>query len=322
MPQRLSLLLVLILALMPSTGGADTLAGTTPLIPIRSPVQGFSGLFRSPVPPVVPGAVNAIPLTSTAAIGGFRQVPPNLAGTNPGGEMCRPAIAAAEARHGVPPGLLQAIGIVESGRRDPISGVRQPWPWTINAEGEPHVFETKEQAVSWVRQAQSQGMRSIDVGCTQVNLKHHPDAFMSLEQAFDPAANADYAARFLKELHDTAAGGNWMTAAGYYHSQTPERAEPYRQMVQAAMTRDTGLPAPALASASAPTPPFAAAGAVRSFGRAPLDPGRPPSASPGRGLDAYRAVPIQMAGVLRPTASIQAYVPVTGEAGTRPGAFR
>jgi hypothetical protein len=226
--------------------------------------------------------------------------------------MCRPAIAAAEARLGIQPGLLQAIGIVESGRRDPTTGIRQPWPWTINAEGEPHIFDTKEQAVAWVRQAQARGMRSIDVGCTQVNLKHHPDAFVSLEQAFDPAANADYAARFLKELHDTAAGGDWMTAAGYYHSQTPEQANPYRQMVQAELARGATPmpPAPVLASALAPPAP---SGAVWSQA------GRSPPAPPGgvgRGLDAYRVAPIQMAAMIHPIP------PAIGVRGTRFGAIR
>jgi hypothetical protein len=36
-------------------------------------------------------------------------------------------------------------------------------------------------------------------------------------------------------LRDTTGGGNWMTAAGHYHSQTPELAETYRQQVVAAM---------------------------------------------------------------------------------------
>jgi soluble lytic murein transglycosylase-like protein len=87
-------------------------------------------------------------------------------------------------------------------------------------------------------------VRSIDVGCAQINLMYHPSAFASVEQAFDPASNADYAARFLKELRDTTAGGNWMTAAGDYHSLTPELAEPYRQQVEAAMADGTLVPTP------------------------------------------------------------------------------
>ena len=112
----------------------------------------------------------------------------------------------------------------------------------------------------------ARGMRSIDVGCAQVNLMHHPAAFASLEQAFDPAANADYAGRFLKELRDTTAGGNWMTAAGHYHSQTPELAEPYRQQVQAVMAGGTAPMSPAASLAAArPSSPFGSTGPGRGL---------------------------------------------------------
>jgi hypothetical protein len=220
-------------------------------------------------------------------------------------------LVAAEARHGIPSGLLQAIGLVESGRRDAATGRREPWPWAINAEGEPHFFATKQQAVDWVRDAQARGMRSIDVGCAQINLMHHSSAFASLEQAFDPASNADYAGRFLKQLRDTTAGGNWMTAAGHYHSQTPELAEPYRQQVQAAMANDTPGPMLALASTtpnpvSSPVPPFAGPSRVVGATRAPPVRVLPaPEGTVGRGLDAYRSVPVQMAAITRP------YVPST-----------
>jgi hypothetical protein len=183
--------------------------------------------------------------------------------------------------------------------------MRQPWPWTINAEGEPHFFDTKQQAVAWVRQAEARGMRSIDTGCAQVNLKHHPVAFASLEQAFDPAANADYAARFLKELRDTKAGGNWLTAVGYYHSQTPELAEEYRQQVQAVSSRGVGsIPSGApLVSARASTSPFGIDGGGLQAAGARPEPGRllaAPSGTVGRGLDNYRAAPIRMAGSIGP----------------------
>ena len=57
-------------------------------------------------------------------------------------------------------------------------------------------YDTKAQAVAAVRAMQARGIRSIDVGCMQVNLMHHPNAFASLEAAFDPTVNADYAGRF------------------------------------------------------------------------------------------------------------------------------
>ena len=72
----------------------------------------------------------------------------------------------------------------------------------------------------------------IDVGCLQVNLHHHPHAFASLDKAFDPAANARYAARFVARLHRSAQ--NWETAAAHYHSHTPERADAYLLKVMAA----------------------------------------------------------------------------------------
>ena len=300
---RPSLFLALVLAIGPRPGAAEGL-GSGLAMPIRPPMQGFVSLFQSPPPRIMRDPASPTPLNPAAATAPPRPGQPTSTGTIASGGMCRPALVAAEARHGIPSGLLQAIGVVESGRRDEATGVRQPWPWTINAEGEPHLFDTKVQAVEWVRQAQARGMRSIDIGCAQVNLMHHPAAFASLEEAFDPAANADYAARFLKELRNTTAGGNWMTAAGYYHSQTPERAEPYRQQVQAAMTRGTApmLPAVALASA-APSSPFAPIGPGQAPAGAPAEQGRllaAPSGTVGRGLDAYRAVPIQMAAVTRP----------------------
>jgi len=74
------------------------------------------------------------------------------------------------------------------GRRQWWPGQRQwwPWPWTINAEGQGPYFATRAEAISAVQRLQEQGVRSIDVGCMQVNLLHHPQAFATMEQAFDP----------------------------------------------------------------------------------------------------------------------------------------
>lgn len=156
---------------------------------------------------------------------------PAPAPTDPGGQ-CRHAIAAAERAHGTAPGLLNAIGRVESGRADPQGGALTPWPWTINAEGQGRHFDSKEEAIAAVRALQARGVQVIDVGCMQVNLFHHATAFASLEQAFDPAANAAYAAQFLKRLH-AGVGGDWERAAAHYHSATPERGETYKLKVMA-----------------------------------------------------------------------------------------
>ena len=225
------------------------------------------------------------------------------------GHLCRAAISEAERGANLPRGLLQAIGRVESGRRDPETGQFAPWPWTINAEGEGKYFPTREAAIAHVRQLQARGVRIIDVGCMQVNLHHHPNAFASLEQAFDPLTNARYAARFLTELNGGRA--DWRQAAGHYHSQTPERAGPYREKVLAAWEKearnagDSSAEAMALARLRAGwgSVALASAGGISLSNRAeraqiiPLPGGNgrgfAAEGSPGRGLDAYRAAPIR-----------------------------
>ncbi|GGC45089.1 hypothetical protein GCM10011504_24350 [Siccirubricoccus deserti] len=148
------------------------------------------------------------------------------------GLQCRRAIAMAEREYRLPAGLLPAIARVESVRPDPVTGAPTPWPWTINAEGRGRFFDTKAEAVAAVEALRARGVRVIDVGCLQVNLHHHPTAFASLEEAFAPAANARYAATFLRSLYSTRR--DWEISAAHYHSTTPERAEAYRLKVLAA----------------------------------------------------------------------------------------
>jgi len=146
--------------------------------------------------------------------------------------QCVAALRVAEGQHGTAPGLLAAIAKAESGRPVPPLRGLQPWPWVVNADGAAVYFESKPAAVTWTRLALARGVQQTDVGCMQVNLQSHPQAFRDLDDAFDPAANADYAARFLRSLRDEA-GGDWTTAVGYYHSRTPVLAADYRERVTA-----------------------------------------------------------------------------------------
>lgn len=151
----------------------------------------------------------------------------------------------------MPGSLLPSIARVESGRLDGGTGRVRPWPWTINVEGTGSFFDTKEQAVAAVQGLQARGVRSIDVGCMQVNLMHHPKAFATLEDAFDPGANARYAMTFLSALFRQT--NNWSLATAYYHSQSPDRGEDYQRRVFGrvmtpmgagpAVTAKAGLPA-------------------------------------------------------------------------------
>jgi soluble lytic murein transglycosylase-like protein len=144
-------------------------------------------------------------------------------------EDCRRAIAAVEPGSGIPAGLLGAVALVESGRADPATGRPVPWPWTWNAAGEGRHAATKSEAVSAVATLLTAGTRSVDVGCMQVNLFHHPDAFPDLDAAFDPMTNVRYAARFLLSLK--AQTGEWGTAVARYHSAEEARGVPYSRRV-------------------------------------------------------------------------------------------
>jgi hypothetical protein len=109
-----------------------------------------------------------------------------------------------------------------------------PWPWSIDVDGEGQMFGNSSDAVNATRAAQATGRHSVDVGCFQISLLHHPDAFADLNQAFDPQANALYAARFLATLEVRL--GTWQDAVAAYHSATPELGLPYRQRVYAALS--------------------------------------------------------------------------------------
>lgn len=147
---------------------------------------------------------------------------PNL----PTQALCAAETAKAERTYSIPSQLLDAISLVESGKYDPESRAVLAWPWTVMAEGEGRYFLTKAEAVAEVRKLKARGVKNIDVGCMQVNLMYHGDQFSSLEEAFDPASNVGYAARFLRSLYGST--NHWPTAASYYHSQTPSLAANYR----------------------------------------------------------------------------------------------
>lgn len=149
--------------------------------------------------------------------------------TNDPWQICAFFTAQVEAGEGLPQHLLAAISKVESGRWNPSQEAVSAWPWTVTAGGEGRFFPTKAAAIAEVRALRAEGRRNIDVGCMQVNLLHHPEAFADLEEAFDPAQNIDYAARLLLRLRQEAR--SWTKAIAFYHSRTPKFNGPYRLKV-------------------------------------------------------------------------------------------
>ena len=154
------------------------------------------------------------------------------------GSPCEQAGRDAERDYALPVGLLGAIGRVESGKWDPTLGRTVPSPWAIDAGGQPIIPNDKTAALQQARTLQGSGVSNIDVGCFQINLRSHPSAFSDLDQAFDPVANAQYAARFLASLHTRL--GSWQDAVAAYHSATPALGVPYQQAVYANWSASEG----------------------------------------------------------------------------------
>lgn len=139
--------------------------------------------------------------------------------------LCERAIVNGARRGGVPPEVLYAISLTETGRMT--GGRLRPWPWAINREGKGHWFKTREEALAFGEQSLRDGRKSFDVGCVQINYRWHGHAFPTLDDMFDPEWTATYAAQFLRTLYEER--GNWSAAAGAYHSLTPQYASIYRK---------------------------------------------------------------------------------------------
>ncbi|MDH5749336.1 MAG: transglycosylase SLT domain-containing protein [Rhodospirillales bacterium] len=144
-------------------------------------------------------------------------------------QICDRETARRERAERIPRHLLGAISLAESGRWDEAKGESFAWPWTVTARGKGHYFPSKQAAIDYVRNLQSQGVSNIDVGCMQINLFYHGENFLNLEEAFDPGRNVAFAAEFLKSHFDNTR--SWSDAAALYHSSTPEVQKPYKRKV-------------------------------------------------------------------------------------------
>lgn len=150
-------------------------------------------------------------------------------GVDPNWTLCARYVAEAERLLGVPAHLLSAISKAESGRHNKAQRAVFAWPWTVMAEGRGRYLPSHQAAVEEVRMLKAKGVRNIDVGCMQINLMYHPKAFDNLEQAFEPAYNVAYSAKFLTDLHREL--DSWEAAVGRYHSATPKYNLRYRTKI-------------------------------------------------------------------------------------------
>lgn len=129
-----------------------------------------------------------------------------MAATN----ICEQQMTQAAAKHGVPLGMLYAVGLTESGNRGSLQ------PYAMNIGGKAYFGASAADMLQRLAEAQRKGIRLVDLGCMQINHHYHRAKFASLEAMLDPRENVEYATRFLKELK--AREGSWTLAVARYHA--------------------------------------------------------------------------------------------------------
>ncbi|MEM1074340.1 MAG: transglycosylase SLT domain-containing protein [Pseudomonadota bacterium] len=134
----------------------------------------------------------------------------------------RAAYNAAEAV-GVPLHILKAVARTESGITR--NGRFAPWPWAVNVAGDGAWPSSKQAAVHLAETHVRVGRSNVDLGCFQINVKWHGQNFSSVSEMMDPERNANYAARFLRDLHHEL--GDWPSAIKAYHSRNESVAAEY-----------------------------------------------------------------------------------------------
>jgi soluble lytic murein transglycosylase-like protein len=125
-------------------------------------------------------------------------------------EVCEAEMLRASRIHQVPPAVLYAVGLTETGRRGRLS------PYALNIDGKPVFSATLGEALLRFAQSNRAGAKLIDVGCMQINYRFHGREFSSIEDMFEPARNVDYAARYLKQLRRRET--SWTLAVARYHA--------------------------------------------------------------------------------------------------------
>jgi soluble lytic murein transglycosylase-like protein len=124
--------------------------------------------------------------------------------------ICEREMKGASARYDVPLGMLYAVGLTESGRKESLQ------PFAMNVEGRAYFATSVDDGIRHFEDAKRDGAKLIDIGCMQINHYYHASEFASLEAMFEPQANVDYAARFLKNLRQRE--GSWTLAVARYHA--------------------------------------------------------------------------------------------------------
>lgn len=131
---------------------------------------------------------------------------------------------------GIPPFVIYGIAKQESGVEK--NGVRRPHPWTLNINGpnpKSMRFASRHEAEQTLVDLLSQGIKNIDIGLMQVNLKYHGHSVSHPTELLDPKVNVIVASVYLGELFKRT--GNLDQTVARYHSGDPDRGKKYKDAV-------------------------------------------------------------------------------------------
>lgn len=132
------------------------------------------------------------------------------ADSRPASNICEREMIRASNENAVPLAVLYAVALTETGQKDGLNA------FAMNVEGRAVFSADFREAMTRFLAARRSGAVLIDIGCMQVNHHYHGARFASVEAMFDPRANVDYAARFLRNLHKSE--GSWTAAVARYHA--------------------------------------------------------------------------------------------------------
>lgn len=116
----------------------------------------------------------------------------------------------------VPPALLYAVALGESGRL--LDGKMKPWPWTLNVAGKGFYFDSREEQFDALMAAITDG-KIVDIGPMQLNWHWKFERLQSPWLATDPAFNVNTAARIIRSHYEADPKAGWFAAAGRYHRE-------------------------------------------------------------------------------------------------------
>lgn len=126
---------------------------------------------------------------------------------------------------GLDPYILYAVALVESAQIN--DRLAAPWPWALNRQGRPILPSSRHEARGILNEALNKGIRSIDVGLMQVNVRWNGHRVQRLEDLLDPETNIRIGADVLTEAIDSAPG-DLALGIGRYHTGWRNDADAYR----------------------------------------------------------------------------------------------